>query len=44
MNIRQFYSGLIFEIVYRKNNKKKLAEYDVLAAGGCYNELISTFR
>lgn len=44
MNITQFYTGLIFEIVYYKNSKKNLAEFDVLAAGGRYDKLISSFR
>lgn len=44
MSNMQFYSGLIFEIVYYKKCKKNVAEYDVLAAGGCYDKLISLFR
>ncbi|VVC37487.1 Protein kinase, ATP binding site,Serine/threonine-protein kinase, active site,Protein [Cinara cedri] len=44
MNITQFYTGLIFEIVYYKNSKKSLAEFDVLAAGGRYDKLISSFK
>uniref|UniRef100_A0A2S2NJY9 non-specific serine/threonine protein kinase n=1 Tax=Schizaphis graminum TaxID=13262 RepID=A0A2S2NJY9_SCHGA len=44
MNIMQFYSGLIFEIVYYNKSKKNITEYDVLAAGGCYDKLISSFR
>lgn len=44
MNISQFYSGLIFEIIYYKKSKKNITEYDVLAAGGRYDKLISSFR
>ncbi|XP_025409124.1 LOW QUALITY PROTEIN: eIF-2-alpha kinase GCN2 [Sipha flava] len=44
MNILQFYSGFLFEIVYYNKSKKNVAEYDVLAAGGCYDKLISSFR
>ncbi|XP_050438302.1 eIF-2-alpha kinase GCN2 [Adelges cooleyi] len=40
----QFYSGLIFEVVYSNKHKKHVAEYDVLAAGGRYDKLISAFR
>lgn len=44
MNLTQYYSGLIFEIVYHNKSKKNLAQVDILAAGGCYNNLISSFR
>lgn len=40
----QFYSGLIFEIIYNNKSKKHVAEFDVLAAGGCYDKLISSFK
>lgn len=43
MNIMQYYSGLIFEIVY-KTNKKNSTEYEVLSAGGRYDKLISSFK
>lgn len=43
MNIIQFNSGLIFEIVYQNKNKNN-TEYEILAAGGCYDKLISLFR
>lgn len=44
MNLSQYYSGLIFEIVYHNKSKKNFEQFDVIAAGGCYNNLITSFR
>jgi len=44
MNLSQYYSGLIFEIAYHNKSKKNSTQIDILAAGGCYNNLITSFR
>ncbi|XP_050530238.1 eIF-2-alpha kinase GCN2 isoform X2 [Daktulosphaira vitifoliae] len=44
LNNMQFYSGLFFEVIYANKHKKKVTEYDILAAGGRYDKLISALR